>query len=56
MPASLGCLWTVWLVNLGPQELPGSLRGLGRLRRTEKELVNGQALPDLKHDIRWCSA
>ena len=29
MPASHNCLWTVWLVDPGAQELPDSLGGRG---------------------------
>jgi hypothetical protein len=40
MTASHNCLWTVWLVNPGPQERPGLLGGLGRLGDAEHELVD----------------
>src|ERR1700678_3742260 len=47
-----GCLWTVWLVNPGAQELPDPLGGLGRLWGAEQELVDvGQALADLQGDV-----
>src|ERR1700761_4329046 len=45
-------LWTVWLANPGPQELPDLLGGLGCLGGAEQELVDvGQALANLQGDV-----
>jgi hypothetical protein len=52
MTASHSYLWTVWLANPGPQELPDSPGGLGCLGRAEHELIDvGQALPDLQGNV-----
>jgi hypothetical protein len=51
-PGEACCVWTVWLVNPGPQELPDLLGGLGCLGGAEQELVDvGQALADLQGDV-----
>jgi hypothetical protein len=43
MPASHNCLWTVWLVDPGAQELPDSLGGRGCLGGAEQQLVDSDA-------------